>query len=146
MATTGVTPVGMWAQSTGQVTTEANGKLGKQDFLAMLIAQMKYQDPLNPLDNSQMIAQMASFSQLEQSLAMTEGLTQLQAVSMLGKMVTAMGTDGTPFAGIVRHVSANGDMPILTLAAPDPADVPSGVTVAPDGSIVALKDVQDVSY
>ena len=129
MSTT-ISPVGLFAQSTGKVTTTANGQLGKSDFLAMLVAQMKYQDPLNPTDNTQMIAQMAQFSQLEQSLDQTSATTQLQAISMLGRTVNATATDGSTISGVVKSVATNGDMPILTLE---------------DGSLVALKDVQGVS-
>jgi len=124
-----ITPVGMWAQSTGQVTTEANGRLGKSDFLALLIAQMRYQDPLNPMDNTEMIAQMAQFSQLEQSLQMSEAFTGMQSVAMVGKVVTATATDGSMIRGRVVGTST-GDDPVLTLE---------------DGSLVALEDVEGVT-
>jgi len=125
-----IEPFGLYAQSTGKLTTEANGKMGKSDFLAMLIAQMRYQDPLNPTDNTQMIAQMAQFSQLEQSLQQTEAFTGLQAVAMLGRTVSATATTGALISGVVKSVAMNNDMPILTLE---------------DGSLVALRDVQGVS-
>lgn len=124
-----IEPFGVYAQSVGKMTTEANGKLGKEDFLAMLIAQMRYQDPLDPQDSSDMIAQMAQFSQLEQSLAQTSAFTGLQAVAMLGRTVAATSTSGTRFSGVVKSVAMNNDMPILTLE---------------DGSLVALKDVEGV--
>lgn len=126
-----IQPVGLYAQSTGQVTTEANGKMGKNEFLTMLVTQMKYQDPLNPADNTAMIAQMAQFSQLEQMLTMTEAFKGLQTVAMLGKIVSAMATDGSVLSGKVTSVSMNGDTPLLTLE---------------DGSLVALQDVMEVTY
>ena len=108
-----IQPVGLYAQSTGKVTTEQNGKMGKNEFLTMLVTQMKYQDPLNPADNAQMIAQMAQFSQLEQMLTMTEAFKGLQTVAMLGKIVSATATDGSTLSGKVTSVSMNGDTPLL---------------------------------
>lgn len=125
-----VNPIGLFAQSTGKVTGTANGQLGKDDFLRMLTTQMKYQDPLNPMDNTQMVAQMAQFSQLEQMLNMTNAFTGLQSVSLLGHNITASGIGGQAISGQVASVNMNQDTPILTLA---------------DGSIVALKDVQSVT-
>src|SRR4051812_36273555 len=43
----------------------ANKTLGKQDFLTLLVTQMRYQDPLQPQDNTAYVAQLAQFSQLE---------------------------------------------------------------------------------
>ena len=76
-----------------------NGKelkkiLGQEDFLNLLIAELKYQDPTAPMKDREFIAQMASFSGLEQMKALNsemEGVTKLmaqsQAFSMLGKHV-----------------------------------------------------------
>ena len=141
-----ITPIGLAAQATGKVTTEANGRLGKTDFLTMLTTQMRYQDPLNPMDNTAMIAQMAQFSQLEQMLNMTHAFTALQTVALLGKTVTALNTQGQPFMGVVKHVAMNDETPVMTLGAPNPALVPPGVIAATDGDLVAMKDVQDVTY
>lgn len=126
-----VTPIGLAAQSTGKVTTQANGAMGKSDFLAMLVAEMKQQDPLNPMDNTQMVAQMAQFSSLEQMTNMSESFSSLQAVSLLGREVTASAASGGTITGQVTGVSVNGGTPLLTLK---------------DGSIVALQDVQNVTF
>ena len=72
--------------------------LGKEDFLKMLVAQLKNQDPLNPMDGTGFAAQLAQFSSLEQLTNMNEGIKSLglyqmsmnnaQAVSLLGREVT----------------------------------------------------------
>ena len=77
--------------------------LGKDDFLNMLIAQLQHQDPLNPADSTEFTAQLAQFSSLEQlsnihqSLENMEqfqaSLTHSQAVSYIGKEITAAGNE-----------------------------------------------------
>lgn len=141
-----INPVGLYAQSTGQVTTEANGKMGKGDFLTMLVTQMKYQDPLNPTDNTAMIAQMAQFSQLEQMLAMTEAFTGLQSVAMLGKVVSATATDGSALIGKVVSVSMNGDTPLLNANLGEMTPTGFQAYTPASTALIALKDVYDVTY
>jgi len=65
--------------STSSSTTSAAGSnsiLGKDDFLKMLIAQMKNQDPMNPMDSTQYAAQLAQFSSLEQLQNLNTSMTQ----------------------------------------------------------------------
>ncbi|WP_138090564.1 flagellar hook assembly protein FlgD [Halalkalibacterium halodurans] len=75
-----------------------SGILGKDDFLRILIAQLQYQDPLNPMDDREFIAQMAQFSSLEQMTNMNSAIQQfvkqqtsqtlVQHSELIGKRVT----------------------------------------------------------
>ena len=97
--------------TSGQAATikGPNQTLGQDEFLNLLIAQLKNQDPLNPVDNAQFIAQLAQFSQLEQAKQMTTALnTFIQRqdsanatglVSLIGREVTAMGSSVSLVSG-----------------------------------------------
>ena len=61
----------------------AGGKMGKDEFLKMLVAQMKHQDPLNPMDGQQMAAQLAQFSSVEQLVSMNDQLDAIRQLLML---------------------------------------------------------------
>ncbi len=62
-------------EQTGVATGTAGGELGKDEFLTLLVTQMQNQDPLNPMDNTEMIAQLAQFSSLEQMQNLNESFT-----------------------------------------------------------------------
>ena len=126
-----ILPVGLHAQSTGVVTTTANGAMGKSDFLNLLITQMKYQDPLDPMTDSEFVAQMAQFSSLEQLLNMSESFASLQSLAYIGRTVKAYTADGGVLSGTVKAVDFTTDMPIMKLD---------------DGSIVAMKDIFEVVF
>ena len=80
-------------------------KLGQEEFLRLLVSQLKYQDPLNPMEGSEFAVQLAQFSSVEQLIALNKGLeaqaatdalsaitikTSL-AASLMGKDVVAIG-------------------------------------------------------
>lgn len=64
-----------------------NNELGKDAFLQLLVTQMKYQDPLNPNTDTEYIAQLATFSQLEQLQNLTTTTTNSQAFGLVGRSV-----------------------------------------------------------
>jgi flagellar basal-body rod modification protein FlgD len=80
----------------------ASQSLGKDDFLKLLVAQLKNQDPLAPQDNSQFVAQLAQFSSLEAAMGtntrldtitgQNQGLANTQVVSLVGKTATVKGS------------------------------------------------------
>jgi len=64
-------------------------QLGKNDFLNLLATQMQYQNPLEPMSDTDFIAQLAQFSALEQMEAMSTAMIAMQAYNMVGKLVSA---------------------------------------------------------
>lgn len=114
MATTqALTAVGV---ASAQAAAVQKGILGKDDFLKMLVTQLRHQDPLNPMDGTEFASQLAQFSSLEQlsnmntnledSIGMNQLLTQAisntMSASLIGKEVRATATTFTFSGGTVR--------------------------------------------
>lgn len=68
---------------------QSAGNLGKNEFLKILVTQLQNQDPLNPVDDKEFIAQMAQFSTLEQMYALNEGVMLSRAYSLIGKTIVS---------------------------------------------------------
>ena len=92
----------------------SKNSLGKDDFLKLLTVQMSHQDPLSPLDNRDMIAQLAQFSSVEQMTQVNKNLESMKnfyssqtGYSMLGKSVEVMDEAGNRFLGPVEMVMEN---------------------------------------
>lgn len=101
-------------------TKDSGSKLGKDAFLQLLVTQMKYQDPLDPQDNSEYIAQLATFSQLEELQNMSNTLQVSQASSLVGETVimkTKSNVTGetTYVAGTVDFVSIENGKAYLSI-------------------------------
>ena len=92
--------------STTKEDTTGTSTLGKDAFLQLLVAQMKYQDPLNPSSNTEWISQMAQFSSLEQMQNMNSTITNSQAFSMIGQTVEITADDEI-IEGIVDYVTVS---------------------------------------
>ena len=78
--------------------------LSQNDFLQLLVTQMQNQDPLNPQSDTEMAAQMAQFTSLQQSSAMSGSLAMLQANSLIGSTVSLQVDSQTTTSGEVQGV------------------------------------------
>lgn len=83
-----------------------NDSLDKDAFLQLLVAQMKYQDPLEPTSNTEYISQFATFSELEQMQNMSASMDLFRASSLVGKTVLLKVTDSE---GRTTNVQGNVD-------------------------------------
>lgn len=95
-------------QTTGSKKSKRNtGELGKDEFINLLVTQLQYQDPLNPQDDTQFIAQMAQFSALEQMQNLNTSYAATKAFGMIGKVVTAnLSNDAGGTNSIVGEVTS----------------------------------------
>ena len=75
--------------------TPSGSTLGYDQFLQLLCAEMQYQDPLEPTSNTDYVAQMATFSQLEATLSLTETQESANASNLVGKQVILKVTSET---------------------------------------------------
>lgn len=75
-------------QQASSSSSVAGGSLGKDAFLQLLVKQMQYQDPLDPQDNSEYLAQLAQFSALEQMTNVSEALEKTN--SLVSNMDTSV--------------------------------------------------------
>ena len=105
-------------QTNSLFSTESS-KLGKDEFLKLFVEQLSNQDPLDPLKNEDFIAQMATFSQLEQTTNMNTNLTSYletqtnlltgqalaQYAGLIGKSVVAQNSDSERVSGEVKSVA-----------------------------------------
>lgn len=95
------------SQSAKKNRKEANNGLDKDAFLQLLVAQMKYQDPLEPTNNTEYISQLATFTQLEETQNMENTLKQTQANDLVGKQVILKVTSAV--TGEVSYVKGSVD-------------------------------------
>jgi flagellar basal-body rod modification protein FlgD len=118
----------------GAPAASTGPSLGKDDFLKLLVGQLRNQDPMNPSSDTDFIGQMAQFSQLEQTTNMASANAELaaqqsgaRAVALLGRTVTYPDTaSGVSTTGVVEKVEWAAGIPTLTVggvAAIDPQSV-----------------------
>jgi flagellar basal-body rod modification protein FlgD len=112
-----------------QIQRNTGGTLGKDDFLKLFVAQLQHQDPMNPMQDSDMMGQMASFSTLEQITNMAaanqtiaSNLTSTGAIGLIGRTVTYTDANDISHTGVVEKVTTAGGSPSLTVAGVDGVD------------------------
>ncbi|PCJ57686.1 MAG: flagellar hook capping protein [Candidatus Hydrogenedentota bacterium] len=108
-----------------QPARDVNDELGKDAFLRLLVLQLQNQDPLDPVDNSDMLAQLAQFSALEGQNNLNESFVKLSgnidqlnfisASQLLGKTVKGVDLNGDLRTGLVEGVHLDGSIVLLTV-------------------------------
>ena len=109
-----VTGVGTGSTATQTSSSQGRNVLGKDDFLNLLVAQLKNQDPLKPIDSTEFTAQLAQFSSLESLSNINDTLNDLKlyqtstnnslAVGLLGRSVTASGNSVEILKGVPENI------------------------------------------
>ena len=73
----GTTYTDQTATNKSTSSTASAAQVSKSEFLELLVAQLKNQDPMNPINNEQFLTQLATFSSLEQLISINTAVTQL---------------------------------------------------------------------
>ena len=105
--------------TTSSTSSTSNDTLDTNTFLKLLVAQLKYQDPSNPTDSSQFLAQTAQFTLVEKMQALASSQEELVKTSSLTSATSLVGTkitylqSGVSSTGIVTGVSISNGVPTL---------------------------------
>lgn len=98
--TTGVTSNQIISSTSKTSNTKKSNTLNMENFLSLLVAEMQNQDPLEPTSNSDYMAQMATFSQVEATSEMNERVLSQTASNLIGKaVIVKTDTNSTGYAG-----------------------------------------------
>jgi flagellar basal-body rod modification protein FlgD len=119
--------------STTSSTESSGSTLDQMDFINLLVAEMQYQDPLEPSSNTEYVAQLATFSQVEGIEDMKNTVSEMQANNLVGKYVslnvtTSSGSTNT-ISGKVDYVQTKNDTTYLSI----------------DGSLYSMDDLSIVA-
>lgn len=133
----------------GSAAQTVSRELGKNEFMKILAAELQNQDPTNPMDNKDFIAQLAQFSSLEQMNQMAESFTGLdkklgyylqmqsdisgsllimQSAALIGKNAVAI-IDGTEIEGEITAIRMDKDLPLVVI----------GENLVPVSSIIDIR-------
>jgi len=123
------------------------GQLGSDAFLKLLVAQLKYQNPLEPASGTEFLQQTAQFTTVEALQSISESQQRLMgmqqvglALGVVGQEVTALDVDGRQISGTVEAVRFVADGPVLSI---DGEEVPFAnvLSVGDAGAVAAYQAV-----
>lgn len=108
--------------SSRAVTKDAYNDLHMEDFLKLMIAELQNQDPLNPMDNSELVGQISQMREITATDKMTETLDTVllgqnisSATNLIGAEIDAISDDQQKVSGVVERVSVSDGQPKLHL-------------------------------
>ena len=121
------------ATGSGATTASRKSTVDSQMFLQLLVAQLRNQDPMNPMDNQQMIAQMAQLQTVDQLNEIGKALQVQQEMDALTQSLLLLGKEGEyvdgsgagTLTGVVEGVRFDAGLPTLVVAGEEvlPGDV-----------------------
>ncbi|MGY4630086.1 flagellar hook assembly protein FlgD [Bradyrhizobium sp. USDA 4486] len=125
------------SNSTNTISNTSSTGVDYNTFLQLLVAEMKNQDPTNPMDTSQYMSQFAQLSTVEQAMQTNNKLDALlssqslsQADGLIGKKVTFTDSTGATFSGKVASISINTNGSVATLENGTKVAVGPGLTIS----------------
>ena len=128
--------------SSGGITGNDLSDVDLDEFLGLLITELQNQDPLNPMDNAQMLSQISQIREIGSTNQLTETLSTLavgqelsMASNLIGKQVAALDTNAETVEGVVDRVSVQTD-------AEDPSI--RKVSVHIGSSIVDITNIREI--
>lgn len=119
-AATGAT--GAAAATTATSSSASLSGVDSNTFLQLLVAQLKYQDPMNPAQGTEFLAQTAQFTMVEKLSSLAQQSSDslaaqraVEATSMVGRSITYTDANGATASGVVSAVSLQATGPVLTV-------------------------------
>lgn len=120
----------------------AQSRLGQEDFIKLFLTELTFQDPLEPINNREFLAQMAQFANLEQTRITNENTNNLvamnstaQSLGLLGRQVEVSTDSGGSVIGAVSAIAFSASGPVLTVNG-------ANGTVLPDVRLSQIKLVK----
>lgn len=115
MATSSINSITSTTNQVQTTSAKSSAKIDNEDFMTLLLAQLKHQDPLNPMDSNEMMAQIATLNSLNTLISiqssiesMNKSQTMSYAASLIGKTITAIPDKNDPtniITGIVTSMT-----------------------------------------
>jgi flagellar basal-body rod modification protein FlgD len=135
--TMSVDSIGAVLGSSDDVNGVTQKGVNQQDFIKLFVSELQYQDPMQPLDNSQFLLQLAQFEGIALSGQTNQGIENLlsmsssdQSVSLLNHAVDVTNSDGSTTSGKVTAVQFTGTGVELSVTSSTTGGVMTGVRLA----------------
>lgn len=106
----------------GSSSAQSNNTIDQDGFIKLFLSQLQFKDPLEPVDNREFLAQLAQFSNLEQSRQLSlnsEGALSMnatsQGLSLLSRRIEVTQASGNTATGVVKAIEFSASGPLLTV-------------------------------